>query len=323
MSGERVPAPGPSYVREEQVRLPGQPEMSSVELGMSAPSIMDDGWWLTHLWAADADGVVEATDAAPLAGPPPGPPLLTMGPALAGALAGLLDQEDGRQLIRLRMPPADDAARPWARPLLLMTAVRWDPDPQRHDAPQRAGTRAVARVRPGRGSRGRAGSRPRLSIADAQLADWRPGCARTAGRDAGAVVGAAGAVVAADPVLWLLGIVGFGARGGLVLLTLPVLTIPSPVLLSILFRNQLDTAGTTASFDVLAVIAAGLTGVLALLAIVISAWAELNAVERCVAAPRSRDPASGPLTPDRWRQPSAARCCCGSRRSRRPAWCPS
>ena len=127
MSGERVPAPGPSYVREVQVHLPGRPEMTSVELGMSAPSIMDDGWWLTHLWAADADGVVEATDAAPISGPPPGPPLLTMGPALAGALAGLLDQEDGRQLIRLRMPPADDDARPWARPLLLMTAVRWDP----------------------------------------------------------------------------------------------------------------------------------------------------------------------------------------------------
>ncbi|MCY7418043.1 MAG: hypothetical protein LH650_06025, partial [Chloroflexi bacterium] len=75
----------------------------------------------------DADGVLEATAAAPLAGPPPGPPLVVMGPALAGALAGLLDQEDGRQLIRLRMPPAPDEARPWARPLLLMTAVRWDP----------------------------------------------------------------------------------------------------------------------------------------------------------------------------------------------------
>ncbi len=127
MTDDRLPAPGPSFVREEQVRLPGQPEQASVRLGMSAPSILDDGWWLTHLWAADADGVVDTLTAAPVAGPPPGPPLLTMGPALAGALAGLLDQEDGRQLIRLRMPPADDTARPWARPLLLMTAVRWDP----------------------------------------------------------------------------------------------------------------------------------------------------------------------------------------------------
>jgi hypothetical protein len=94
---------------------------------MSAPSIMDDGWWLTHLWASDADGVVDALAMAPVAGPPPGAPLDAMGPSLAGALAGLLDQEDGRQLIRLRMAPAADPTRPWARPLLLMTAVRWDP----------------------------------------------------------------------------------------------------------------------------------------------------------------------------------------------------
>jgi hypothetical protein len=40
---------------------------------------------------------------------------------------GLLDQEDGRQLIRLRMTPADDEAQPWRRPLMLIVAVRWDP----------------------------------------------------------------------------------------------------------------------------------------------------------------------------------------------------
>ena len=62
-----------------------------------------------------------------MTGPPPGPPLATLGPSLAGALAGLIDQEDGRQLIRLRMPPAADETRPWERPLLLMTAIRWDP----------------------------------------------------------------------------------------------------------------------------------------------------------------------------------------------------
>jgi hypothetical protein len=40
---------------------------------------------------------------------------------------GLLDQEDGRQLIRLRMAPAEDEAHPWRRPLLILVAVRWDP----------------------------------------------------------------------------------------------------------------------------------------------------------------------------------------------------
>lgn len=125
---DRLPSPGPSFIREERVRLAGRAgDAGEVEVGLTAPSIMDDGWWLTHLWAQDADGVVSARDAAPAAGPPAGPPLLTMGPSVAGALAGLIDQEDGRQLIRLRMPPPADEARPWDRPLLLMTAIRWDP----------------------------------------------------------------------------------------------------------------------------------------------------------------------------------------------------
>lgn len=128
MSQSRLPSPGPSYIREETVRLASRgDDTTPVTIGLTAPSIMDDGWWLTHLWAQDADGVVDARDAAPTAGPPPGPPLLSMGPLVAGALAGFIDQEDGRQLIRLRMPPAEDETRPWERPLLLMTAIRWDP----------------------------------------------------------------------------------------------------------------------------------------------------------------------------------------------------
>jgi len=116
-------------VREERVRLrsaPGEPDRWAT-LGMSAPSVMDDGWWLSNLWAADDVGVLQAADVAPLSGPPPGAPLQTIGPSLAGGLAGLLAQEDGRQLIRLRMPPAQDEARPWDRPLLLWVAVCWDP----------------------------------------------------------------------------------------------------------------------------------------------------------------------------------------------------
>jgi hypothetical protein len=125
---QRIPSPGPSYIREETLRLRAATGLGAeIRLGMTSPSVMEDGWWLTHLWAEDVDGVVESRAVAPLAGPPPGPPLLTIGPSLAGALAGFLDQEDGRQLIRLRMPPADDEARPWERPLVLMTAVRWDP----------------------------------------------------------------------------------------------------------------------------------------------------------------------------------------------------
>ena len=94
---------------------------------MTAPSETDDGWWLAHLWVADAEGIVEAVELAPAAGPPPGAPISALGPRLAGALSGMIDEEDGRQLIRLRMPPPAVEARPWERPMLVMLAIRWDP----------------------------------------------------------------------------------------------------------------------------------------------------------------------------------------------------
>jgi hypothetical protein len=125
----RLPVPGPSFIREEVVRLraaAGSDELK-LQAGMTPPSIMDDGWWLSTLWVSDAEGVVEASAVAPLSGPPAGPPLQTIGPSFAGALAGLLGQADDRQLIRLRMPPAENEARPWERPLILWTAVSWDP----------------------------------------------------------------------------------------------------------------------------------------------------------------------------------------------------
>ncbi|MEA2347234.1 MAG: hypothetical protein QOG62_1021 [Thermoleophilaceae bacterium] len=129
MVAARLPIPGPSFIKEEVVELRGgglEPPRK-VQVGMSAPSIMDDGWWLLTLWAGDESGVLEAGAVAPIAGPPPLPPLQVIGPSLAGGLAGFLAQADGRQLIRLRMPPADDETRPWARPLVLMTAITWDP----------------------------------------------------------------------------------------------------------------------------------------------------------------------------------------------------
>jgi hypothetical protein len=94
---------------------------------MTSPSATDDGWWLAHLWVADDLGIVEALEVAPAAGPPPGTPITAMGPRLAGALSGLIAEEDGRQLIRLRMPPAANETRPWERPMLVMLAIRWDP----------------------------------------------------------------------------------------------------------------------------------------------------------------------------------------------------
>ena len=124
-----IPVPGPSFVRDEPVLLrspAGQPGRRA-RAGMTRPSVMEDGWWLCHVWLADDDGIVAAMDVAPVGGPPPGTPVHALGPRIAGALAGLIAQEDDRQLIRLRMPAAADETRPWARPMLCMLAVKWDP----------------------------------------------------------------------------------------------------------------------------------------------------------------------------------------------------
>ncbi len=128
MSGERVPSPGPSFARAQPFRLQTGDDLGPrVRMGMTKPTILDDGWWIFTLWVEDDDGVIEARTIAPDAGPPPGAPLAVVGPTLSNALMGLLDQEDGRQLIRMRMGEADDEAEPWRRPLMILTAVRWDP----------------------------------------------------------------------------------------------------------------------------------------------------------------------------------------------------
>jgi len=128
-TGSRLPAPGPSFVKEEPIhsRAPASAGASRLSAGMTSPSVTDDGWWLAHLWVADGAGIVDALDLAPAAGPPPGTPIAALGPRLAGALSGLIAEEDGRQLIRLRMPAAADETRPWERPMLVTLAMRWDP----------------------------------------------------------------------------------------------------------------------------------------------------------------------------------------------------
>ena len=88
---------------------------------------MDDGWWLAHVWLADGQAVAPALAIAPAAGPPPGLPLDALGPRMAGAMQGLIAEEGGRQMLRLRMPPAADESRPWERPLVLMLALKFDP----------------------------------------------------------------------------------------------------------------------------------------------------------------------------------------------------
>jgi hypothetical protein len=89
---------------------------------------MADDWWVSLLWVADDDGLVSFRDLGPTAGPPPDPPLQRLGPLIAGALSGMILEDGGRQMLRLRMgvPPHDERL-PWEAPLVVLSAFRWEP----------------------------------------------------------------------------------------------------------------------------------------------------------------------------------------------------
>jgi hypothetical protein len=121
---DRLPPPGPSFLREHEVRVGDR----RLRAGMTRPTDAPDGWWLTLLWVADDDGIVSFRDVGPAAGPPPDPPLARLGPAVAGALSGLILEDAGRLQLRLGgLIPPDDAARPWRTPLAVRAAFRFEP----------------------------------------------------------------------------------------------------------------------------------------------------------------------------------------------------
>jgi hypothetical protein len=121
---DRLPPPGPSFLREHQVRVGER----TLRAGMARPSEAPDGWWIALLWVADDDGVVPFRDVAPAAGPPPDPPAARLGPALAGALSGFILEDAGRLQVRVAtLVPPDDPLRPWATPLAVRAAFRFEP----------------------------------------------------------------------------------------------------------------------------------------------------------------------------------------------------
>ena len=121
---DRLPAPGPSFLREQAVERDGR----TLRVGMSRPTTTDDGWWLALVWVSDEDGVVSFVDLAPAAGPRPEPPLVRLGPTLAGALSGLILEDAGRLCIRLAtVAPPDEPTRPWRVAAAIRAAFRWEP----------------------------------------------------------------------------------------------------------------------------------------------------------------------------------------------------
>jgi hypothetical protein len=121
---ERLPAPGPSFLREQEMRA-GDVALS---VGMSRPSAPADDWWTAILWVAAPDGLATFVELAPAAGPPPEPPLARLGPALAGGLSGMILEDAGRLQIRLgHVAPPEDADRPWRCPAIVRVAFRFEP----------------------------------------------------------------------------------------------------------------------------------------------------------------------------------------------------
>jgi hypothetical protein len=121
---DRLPAPGPSFLREHEVRIGER----ALRAGMGRPSEDPDGWWMVIMWVADHDGVISFRDVAPTAGPPPDPPLARLGPALSGALSGLILEDAGRLQLRVGLlVPPEDPERTWRTPLAIRAAFRFEP----------------------------------------------------------------------------------------------------------------------------------------------------------------------------------------------------
>jgi hypothetical protein len=121
---DRLPLPGPSFVREHALEVNGR----MLRVGLTRPTTTDEGWWLAIAWIADDDGIVSFVDLAPPAGPRPAPPLEFVGPSLTGGLSGLILEDAGRLSIRLAtVAPAEDLTRPWRVPAAVRCAFRWEP----------------------------------------------------------------------------------------------------------------------------------------------------------------------------------------------------
>jgi len=121
---DRLPAPGPSFLREQELRLGDERYLA----GMSRPGAPADDWWSAILWVAGDAGLASFVELAPAAGPPPDPPLARLGPSLAGGLSGMILEDEGRLQIRLGLVvPPEDPQRPWRCPAIVRAAFRWEP----------------------------------------------------------------------------------------------------------------------------------------------------------------------------------------------------
>lgn len=152
---ERLPSPGPSFLREQEIRVGER----VLQAGMSRPTTGPDDWWLAVMWVRDDEGIVAFREVAPAAGPPPEPPLARLGPAISGGLSGLILEDEGRLAIRLGLiAPPDDADRPWRCPLAIRAGFRWEPARAATIRPNQLAAEVLTAFR--RGVEGLGGRRP-------------------------------------------------------------------------------------------------------------------------------------------------------------------
>lgn len=106
-------------------------------------------------------------------------------------------------------------------------------------------------------------------------------------------------IVVDAPRLWVLALAGFLVRGGIVLVALPILVVPSVVgLVTFIGPDAVTAAGLSPRFIVLTVATGLALGLWLVLGLVVGVLVELALVEAVVSVP---DPAGRPAAPDRGR----------------------
>lgn len=89
-------------------------------------------------------------------------------------------------------------------------------------------------------------------------------------------------VVVGQPRLWLLGMLGFCLRGGILLLTLPIISLPTQVEARLLIGNYLGSTGFSAGFWGLLAVIAIVAAVVTVAVLAVLARIELSAFETLI-----------------------------------------
>jgi hypothetical protein len=95
-------------------------------------------------------------------------------------------------------------------------------------------------------------------------------------------VGTAFAVVVGRPSLWLIGSLGFALRGGILVVLLPIIVLPTPVEARLILGTNLGSTGLTPAFLSTVGLAGALLIIPIALALLAIAYLELAAFERIV-----------------------------------------